>query len=118
MSVRKIDNNGDWTFGSGRANYIKKDSEIAQNVITRIKSFKYDYFLDITQNIDWFRILGTKGNKKEIIENIRKVTAETTGVYKVNSVDVVSNKDRNAYISINFDTINNININTKVDINA
>ena len=39
MSVRKIDKNGDWTFGQGLGNYIKNDDEISQNVITRLKSF-------------------------------------------------------------------------------
>lgn len=110
MSVRAIDNNGDWTFGQGVGNYIKDDAEIAQNVITRLKSFKNDYFLDTEQNIDWINILGTKNNKDLIITEVRRVISETNGVLRVNDILVLTDTNRNADISVNFDTINNKNI--------
>jgi len=110
MSVRKIDKNGDWTFGQGLGNYIKNDDEISQNVITRLKSFKNDYFLDTEQHIDWINDLGKKNNENTVIANIRRVVSETAGILRVNNVSISSNTHRNANININFDTINNTNI--------
>ena len=110
MSVRKLDKNGDWTFGQGLGNYIKNDDEIVQNVTTRVKSFKNDYFLDTEQYIDWLNDLAFKGNEDLIISNIRRVVAETNGILRVNDVSLLNNTNRNATININFDTINNKNL--------
>jgi hypothetical protein len=73
ITVRKLDDNKDWTFGQGLANYQDKDNAIAQNVSTRLKSFMYDWFLDQQANIDWFNILGQKNNK-QVILNVVKTT--------------------------------------------
>jgi len=118
MSVRKIDEDSDWTFGQGLGNYITKDNEIAQNVVTRIKSFKNDYFLDNTQNIDWLNILGVKNNESLILNEVRKVVQQTEGVQRVNDVSLVQNEKRNAIILIDFDTIYNRNILKEVGINV
>lgn len=118
MSVRKIDSNSDWTFGQGLGNYITKDKAISQNIITRLKSFKNDYFLDNSQNIDWINILGVKNNQTLITEEIRRVVQQTNDVQRVNSVELVENNLRNAIILINYDTIYNKNISEEVGINA
>ena len=118
MSVRKIDNNSDWTFGQGLGNYITKDDEIAQNVVTRLKSFKNDYFLDNTQNIDWLNILGVKNNKSLVVNEVRKVVQQTDGIQRVNDVYLVLNDKRNAIIQINYDTMYNKNILKEVGINV
>lgn len=114
--VRQIDKNGDWTFGQGLGNYIIDDDEIGQNVTTRLKSFKNDYFLDTEQYIDWLNDLGKKNNIDLVIENVRRVVSETTGVLRVNDVSIIDNINRNANISINFDTINNKNVLREVGI--
>jgi len=116
MSVRKLDKNGDWTFGQGLGNYIKNDDEIVQNVTTRLKSFKNDYFLDTEQYIDWLNDLAFKGNEDLIISNIRRVVAETNGILRVNDVSLLNNTNRNATININFDTINNKNLTTQIGV--
>ena len=118
MSVRKIDDNSDWTFGQGLGNYITKDDEIAQNVVTRIKSFKNDYFLDTEQYIDWLNILGVKNNETLVINEVRKVVQKTTGVQRVNDVSLVENDRRNAIILIDFDTIYNKNFLKEVGIDV
>jgi len=118
MSVRKIDEDSDWTFGQGLGNYITKDNEIAQNVVTRIKSFKNDYFLDNTQNIDWLNILGVKNNESLIINEVRKVVQQTDGIQRVNDVSLLANNKRDATIQIDYDTIYNKNILKEVGINV
>ena len=51
MRVRKLDKNGDWTFGNSQNNYINKKEALKQNVVTRIKSCKNDRFLNSETNI-------------------------------------------------------------------
>ena len=118
MSVRKIDKNGDWTFGQGLGNYITRDNEIAQNVATRLKAFKNDYFFDNSQNIDWWNILGVKNNESLVINEVRRVVQQTEGIQRVNDVSLVQNDRRNAIILIDFDTIYNKNVLKEVGINV
>jgi hypothetical protein len=105
MRVSRLDKNGDWTFGNGRASYATGSEAIRQNVITRIKSFKNDWFLDISSNIDWFNILGNRNNKKIIESEVRRVTLETEGVLTFDKMEIVENSKRNAIITIEFTTI-------------
>ena len=109
MRVRRLDSNGDWTFGNGQANYIKDNEAILQNVTTRLKSFKYDWFLDVEANIDWFNILGSKENKQTIIREVERVTLQTEGVTKINNIELIETGNRTAKISVNLDTIYTIN---------
>ena len=63
MRVRKLDKNQDWTFGNSQNNYINKKEALKQNVVTRIKSCKNDWFLDSEANSGWWDNLGIKQNK-------------------------------------------------------
>jgi hypothetical protein len=70
MKVRQLDNNNDWNFGNGTANYIKDNDAVLQNIQTRLKSIKNDWFLDQDAHIDWFNILGSKENEQTIIKEV------------------------------------------------
>jgi len=107
IKVRKLDKNGDWTFGNGQANYIDKNNAIGQNVKTRLQSFKYDWFLDTDANIDWFNILGYKNNEQTIKDNILFTTLNTDGVTEVDDIIVTKSEDRELQLSVKFITIYN-----------
>ena len=107
MSVRKLTTDGDWTWGQGRANYISNSAEIAQNVSTRIKSFKNDWFLDTGKNIDWFAILGNYATEQTMRREIERVTIETDGVKSIEKLDIVVGTDRKATINIEYTDIYN-----------
>jgi hypothetical protein len=109
MKVRRLDGDGDWTFGNGKANYLKDNNAVLQNVATRIKSFKNDWFLDGEAHIDWFTILGSKENKQTIINEIERVALSTEGVMKINLIELSKSDNRSAKISIVLDTIYSIN---------
>lgn len=109
MQVKRLDENGDWTFGNGQANYLKDNDAVLQNVTTRLKSFKNDWFLDGDANIDWFNILGSKSNKQTIISEVERVTLQTEGVTKINTIEIEELENRAAKILINLDTIYSIN---------
>ena len=61
MIVRSIDGNNDWKFGKGRNDYKRDNSAVAQMIKTRLQSFLGDCFFAIDEGIDWFNLLGGKG---------------------------------------------------------
>lgn len=110
MQVRQLNEDQDWMFGYGKANYLKDNDAILQNVQTRLKSFKNDWFLDQDANIDWFNILGQKETKETIVKEVERVTLQTDGVTRINLIELNENKEtRNATINIDLDTIYTIN---------
>ncbi len=102
MRVAAIDSNLDWTFGKGRANYITESELVRQNVLTRIKSFQFDWFLDTTAHIDWMTILGNRNNEKTVIDEIRRITLSTLGVAIIEELSIVSIESRHATIKLKF----------------
>jgi hypothetical protein len=121
ITVRKLDNNKDWTFGQGLANYQDKDNAIAQNVSTRLKSFMFDWFLDQQANIDWFNILGQKNNKQVILNVVKTTVLNTDGVISVSDILILDGTDtqsRMLQIQVNFTTIYNTFLEEEVTING
>ena len=108
--VRKLDKENDWQFGRGRADYIRKDPEIQQNIKTRLRSFKDDWFLDIEANIPWIELLSSFNKKREIEQEIKRVVLETDGVLRINKLDIIVD-NRVAKIEANIDTVYSQNIN-------
>lgn len=103
MRVRRL-NGHDWTFGRGRADYVKDQAAIAQNIKTRLLSFKNDWFLDIDANIDWMNLLGQRGTEKIIENEVARVVLTTSGVVRINSLSL-QNKERRVIIEANITTI-------------
>lgn len=106
MATRRIDKNGDWTFGQGRANYTVRSEEIRQNVITRLKSFQNDWFLDVQAEIDWLSILGNKNNRSVILREVERVTLATVGVKSIEALDIIRvDQNRKATIQLSYTDI-------------
>ena len=105
MATRALDSNGDWTFGQGKQNYLIGAKEVQQNAVTRIKSFKNDWFSDTEQCSDWFNILGNTNNENIIISEVIRVLRGTFGIRQIIDVKVISNFDRQATIKIICNTI-------------
>ena len=106
MRIRALDSNNDWTFGKGKSNYKNNQDAIKQNVVTRVKSFKYDWFLDIQTNIDWWNILGQKNNEEIIRSQVYKTVVESDGVLSIKSLELINDSTtRNLTIKISLKTI-------------
>lgn len=112
MTVRKLVNN-DWTFGGSIRDYVIGDDEINQNVITRLRSFKNDWFLDTEAHIDWINLLSSKGSEKRIKKEVYRVTAATEGVYRVDSIEIKTT-NRQAKITLKYTTINSNQIDSEL----
>ncbi|WP_373033344.1 hypothetical protein [Sulfurovum sp.] len=116
MKVRRIDANGDWTFGQGLANYIIKAPMVRQNVVTRIKSFKFDWFLDVDAEIDWFNIIGSRNNEKTILSELERVVLATTGVRTIDRLRINGITKRDASIELIFTTIYDVSFTENIGI--
>lgn len=55
MRYRKLDSNGDYSFGRGALNfYIDSSAAVAQAIQTSLNLFQGEWFLDITAGVPWY----------------------------------------------------------------
>jgi hypothetical protein len=106
MRVRRNDSNGDWMYGRSARDYATGEEAIRQNLVTRIKSFQNDWFLDAGAEIDWFDLLGRKGTQEEIKREVERVAVATDGVVKVDKLELIK-LNRQATIRMEVTTIFN-----------
>lgn len=117
MRVRALDKNGDWTFGHSRNNYKVGIEALRQNVITRIKSLKNDWFLDSEANIDWFNILGRTNNEDIIKNQVYQTVITTYGVTSIKKMEVKTDSaSRKAQLFIHIGTIYDEDINIELGV--
>lgn len=87
MLVRAIkkDEEGfeEWLFGHSLADYRKEQSQIAQDIYTSLREFKYDCFFALENGIDWYTRLGAKGQKNLLDEDILNTIQNRIGVLAV-----------------------------------
>lgn len=105
MRVRALDENSDWVFGFGAANYISGKDAVYQSVVTRLKSFKNDNPLAMDSNIDWNTLLGQKGTEDTILNEIERVVMQTDGVTRVTRLEVIKTANRIQSLQLSYDTI-------------
>lgn len=106
MSVSRLDENGDWTFGQGLAGYITGSEEIQQSVVTRIKSFQNDWFLDTNAYIDWFNLLSNRNTEETTKAQLSKTVLDTVGVNTLNQLNfILDRENRKANIQLNYTDI-------------
>lgn len=107
MRYRKLDENGDYTFGRNNGNfYLNNPEAVAQAVKTRLGLIQGEWFLDITVGTPYnSRILGA-GMVATYDAAIQEVIIGTQGVSSI--LDYASNVDpstRAATISCKINTI-------------
>ena len=117
MRVSGLDSNNDWRFGRGLAVYISNAPAVRQNVVTRLKSFASDWFLDTGANIDWIDLLGRRGTRDEILREVERVTLATEGVTTISRLDIeVKTSSREASIMLSFGTIFDVDFEEEIGI--
>ncbi|MGE9550436.1 hypothetical protein ACQPT2_04255 [Erwinia amylovora] len=80
MRTRRLDGNGDWTFGRGKASYASKSECVRQKVATRLRSFKQDWFLNQDHGSDWLGNMARRGTRVKLESDMRSCILETDGV--------------------------------------
>lgn len=101
MKIRALNNNWDWTFGYGNQSYKNEIEALKQNVKSRILCFFGDCFFDMEFGINWFQLLGYRG-EKELQNALKNMIVSTEGVIGIKSFDVYI---KNRIMTINY-TIN------------
>ncbi|KUZ98083.1 hypothetical protein WI40_13845 [Burkholderia ubonensis] len=109
MRVRRLDADGDWTFGRGRADYADRSESVAQRVVTRLRSFRGDWFLDLDHGIPWIERM-ERGNERERLESdIKRQILGTAGIARILAFDITINgaKRRMTVTATLLDVFNN-----------
>lgn len=88
MKVSALTKNGDWRFGRGQSDYIKRSAWVRQKVITRLRSHEQDWFLDMNHGVPWFNSVGQRGTKEQLSAEIEEVILNTDGVLAIDSLSV------------------------------
>lgn len=107
MRYRKLDNNGDMQFGNSSADfYVDQPEGITQAIMTRLKLWAGEWFLDISEGTPYQQaILGT-GTKSTIEPVIRARILDTEGVDSIETFSLEINElNRNATIIATVNTI-------------
>lgn len=107
MRVSGLSATGDWRFGKGRANYLTRSQAVQQSVVTRLRSFTGDWFLDVTAGLPWYDLLGRKDSETRMLRDIERVVLTTEGVRTIDRLEVVSVVARDATIRITLTDIFN-----------
>lgn len=105
MTVRAINENGDWMFGRSMLDYKQDIDEIRQNIITSLKSWKGDCFFDLDAGVDWINYLGSYGNDKLLKQDIIRVVNGVEGVVNVEKYDAFIDEERKINIILYVNTI-------------
>jgi hypothetical protein len=101
MRVSGLDSDGDWRFGKGKAVYLRRSEAIRQNVVTRLRSFTDDWFLDTTAGLPWFELLGHRETERRILREVEAVVLATGGVRAIERLRMTPpGRDRAATIEI------------------
>lgn len=104
MRVRALDGNHDFTFGSGRSNYLQNNAAIAQNTNTRLSSFLGDCFYDLGAGIDWFNLLGAK-DQTAVKLAVSSTILNTEGVTGIQEISFGLNAKRQFSVSYTEQTV-------------
>lgn len=88
MKYRKLDANGDYTFGTGADFLINSPDAVAQAVGTRLKLWSGEWFVDTTDGMPWNeQVLGKRQAGKNPDAAIRQRILGTDGVTAISSYE-------------------------------
>lgn len=107
MRYRKLDENGDYSFGMGQTDFLKDTPEaVGQAVLTRLKLWVGEWFANISDGTGWATDVLGKGTSSIYELMLRKRILETQGVLGINDFQAQFDADtRTLSIQINIDTI-------------
>ena len=94
MIVRRLDANGDMTFGQGLANFARDAEAVAQNVRTRLYLILGEWFLNTDDGVPYLEQIFVKPADLALSESILKARiVDTEGVDELTNFQFIF--DRN-----------------------
>lgn len=113
MKFRALDGNWDWKLGKGTGSYSGDSQAIAYDVKSKILSWVGDCFFDVQAGIDWKNILGSKDQKSQLDDAIKKIIVEEYGIIELSFFESEIS-DRTYHCTVRFKTIYNETIEVKI----
>ena len=111
MEVAGITSEGDFTFGRSLASYKTKSDAIAQNVVTRLRLFTDDWYLDVDSGIPWIELLGTRGNSDRIRREVEKSVLQTDGVKSISKLEITEDSEsRGISIALDYNDVFDLDV--------
>ncbi len=105
MRVRTLDSSGDWSFGSGKQNYLSDLGALEQSIVTRLKQWRGNCFFAIEEGIDWNNLLDI-GTAALLDLDIKRVILQTGGVLRISDyASTIDSMTRAVSISCTINTI-------------
>lgn len=107
MRYRKLSPTGDYTFGSGQANFYKDSPEaVAQSVQTRLLLWVDEWYLDITEGTPYIQGILGKQPQNTVDDILRSRILDTQGVSSIISYQsIIDPVERTLSVSGSLDTI-------------
>lgn len=95
MRYRKLDENGDMSFGSGSLDFhINTPEGVAQSVKTRLGLWLEEWFLDVTDGTPWAQLVLGKHTEQTFANAIKKRILNTAGVKGIESIEFIQDMDK------------------------
>lgn len=117
MRIAAITADGDWQFGRSKSGYLQGHAAVKQLVVTRLRSFVNDWFLDTAAGIDWFRLCSGRNTEEQILREVRRVVLGTEGVLTIDFLSVTLDRATRAVsISIRVGTIYDTKIIEQIEV--
>lgn len=91
MKVRRLDDDHDWTFGAGLANYATESEAIKQCVVTILLSWRDNWFLALDHGIDWKSYFVKNPNVKIMESDLRRNVRGVEGIYSLDDLRLTLN---------------------------
>ncbi len=119
MKVAGLSPTGDFVFGRGKASYITDSEAVAQNVVTRLREFRQDWFADVQRGINWIGLLGSRNTQKQIENAVRATVLQTQGVASLDDFSLTVNRQaRHATISVTYTDIYSQTLTQEIGVSA
>ena len=119
MIYRKLDENGDYSFGNNSFDFVSDDEAIAQAIKTKLYLFYGEWWEDISLGLPMFQsILGQVSNsnlKQTVILLSAEQISLVKGVSSVDSINVTISA-RKLDLEIEVTTTNKTTINLEVEL--
>lgn len=94
MRYRRLDSEGDMTFGSQQADFLRNTPEtVAQAVVTRLNLWLGEWFIDQTEGTPYQQAALGKHTRASIEPAIRSRILETEGVTGIDEFDLSIDPD-------------------------
>lgn len=107
MIYRKLDIDGDYTFGGNGNSFYRNDAlGVAQSVVTRLKLWENEWFLDISEGMPYLDGVMGKYTIDDVDSIIKERIINTEGVVEITSYQSSFNPDlRKFSVSVTISTI-------------